>query len=94
MLSFVVVVGLAAAFTSQLVRALPGIRGCAKRGAKPWSCDLCMSLWSALAWVGATAWLRGELLVLDAFVFAASAAVSLLTLSWIATPPEAPPGQG
>jgi hypothetical protein len=71
-----------------IVRALPLIAGWTAKGIKPWACDLCMSFWSAVAFVFVGQALHGwsvyEWVLVPALTGAGIATLSRLT--------PAPPG--
>ena len=95
MLTSVVVLGLAAFFASSAIRRLPVIETWTLMGVKPFACNLCMALWTGLAWVlvARTSFQPTYF----ALVWAGSSGIGLLMLEWSesltagAPPPPAPP---
>lgn len=96
MLTAVVVLGFASFFAVSAIRRLPVVEGWTLTGVKPWACNLCMSLWVALAWTLVTrapGVFRGDYIA-SGLTWAAVAGVCLVMLEWsesLAPTGSAPP---
>ena len=92
MLGFVILMGLAGAYTAQLARALPWIGERVRRGVRPWACNVCMAFWSSLIYAGLPMAARGAPGILDVLAVPAASGVALIVLTWLdAKAPPLPP---
>lgn len=97
MLTAVVVLGLAAFFTTSAIRRLPVIAEWTLTGVKPWACNLCMALWTSLVWTIAARYdIAPPAYVAFVMTWAASAGIALIMLEWSESlvPTGAPPPTG
>lgn len=96
MLTAVAILGLAAFFTVSVIRRLPGVDRWTLSGVKPWACNLCMSVWTSLAWMLVTrapGVFRGDYIA-SGLTWAATGGICLIMLEWsesLAPTGEAPP---
>lgn len=98
LLVMILAIGLFAAGSTLVARALPVVARAARRGARPWACDLCMSWWGALLGalaarildvVGAREDAIAIALVAIVFIATGAVPVSMLLLRLIQQPSNA-----
>ena len=83
----IVVLGLCALMTVEVVRRLPGIEARVLAGKRPWACHACMSVWAALFWGGAICGYRWPLPGPEIYETIAAAGLCYLLLRFLDTKP-------